>query len=101
MKEAAMQQAPTNLIAARLGASDPMAMTIEAAPTAPAQFPDVISVGDLDGTNGFTVTDSNPHEIFGLSAAAAGDVNGDGYGDIIIGTLYDKAYVVFGAASGF
>jgi hypothetical protein len=92
-----MQKAPANLIAAAVGASDPMA----AASAPPAQYPDVISVTDLDGSNGFTLTDSIGHEIFGFSASSAGDINGDGYDDLIVGTLYDKAYVVFGGAGGF
>ncbi len=50
----------------------------------------------------------NPGANFGLSADAAGDVNGDGYGDIVIGAPgYQKpdwsrgaAYVFHGSAAG-
>jgi uncharacterized repeat protein (TIGR01451 family) len=43
--------------------------------------------------------------LFGVSAGTAGDVNGDGYSDIIIGADYwdtgmGQAYVYYGSASG-
>ncbi|PLS21305.1 calcium-binding protein [Neptunicoccus cionae] len=59
----------------------------------------------LDGTHGFVVSDSEDGSKFGYSVSAAGDVNGDGIDDIIIGTPYSdegsffnvgKSYVVFG-----
>ncbi len=48
------------------------------------------------------------NDYFGLGVAAAGDVNNDGYGDVIIGaygkeiagTLQGKAYVYHGSSSG-
>jgi len=68
----------------------------------------------LDGSNGFTITGASFHDLAGYSVASAGDVNGDGFDDLIIGTaaqfgaLIDTsgmgvstAYVVFGKASGF
>jgi hypothetical protein len=104
-QEAAMQQTHWNLLAPRLGESDPVRHADAAdavdAPTPPAQFPDVISVSDLDGDNGFKLTKPGGSELLGFSAASAGDINGDGYDDLIIGTLYDAAYVVFGSAGGF
>jgi hypothetical protein len=39
--------------------------------------------------------------VFGYSVASAGDVNGDGYGDVIVGTrTSNKAYIIQGSASG-
>ena len=47
-------------------------------------------------------------DYFGYSVAGAGDVNGDGYDDVIVGAIYNddggnnagKAYVYYGSASG-
>lgn len=64
-------------------------------------FPSVFDVALLDGTNGFAVNFAE------IDVSGAGDVNGDGFDDIIIGhsqeftTLAGRAYVVFGAAGGF
>lgn len=57
------------------------------------------------GTRGFRIDGLNAADTTGCSVAAAGDVNGDGYGDIVIGAygsmvggVYSvgRAYVVFG-----
>jgi len=62
-------------------------------------FPSVFDVNTLDGTNGFAVNFAE------IDVSGAGDVNGDGFDDIIIGhsqgSLLGAAYVVFGAADGF
>jgi hypothetical protein len=70
-----------------------------------------VSLADLDGTNGFRLDVSiGFFAQSGSSVAGAGDVNGDGFGDIIIGApiaspdgvfLAGESYVVFGKASGF
>jgi len=64
-------------------------------------FPSVFKLADLDGDNGFTIGSSSIHSI-----ASAGDVNGDGFDDIIVGLPYTDhgqgtAYVVFGTDQGF
>ena len=76
----------------------------------------LVQTDDLDGSNGFTVTSgSSPRDIgdLGESVSNAGDINGDGFADIILGgtsepslalgRLYSEGagLVVFGKAAGF
>src|SRR5262249_37624631 len=42
----------------------------------------------LDGTNGFIIEGINASDLSGSSVSSAGDVNGDGFDDIIIGAHY-------------
>src|SRR5262249_26275123 len=64
-----------------------------------AGFPAALLDSDLDGTNGFRL-DGTGGEGAGHSVAAAGDVNGDGLGDILVGAN-GAAYVVFGKKTAF
>lgn len=70
-------------------------------------FPQFINLTSLNGTNGFTINGVDAFDRFGISVSFAGDVNGDGIDDLIIGA--DRAdvngqsdagasYVVFGGA---
>ena len=43
------------------------------------------SLANLDGTNGFRLDGEAPYDFSGNSVASAGDVNGDGFDDLIIG----------------
>ena len=55
------------------------------------------NLSSLDGTNGFRLIGGvSPIDFWGVSVSDAGDINGDGYDDLITGS-----YVVFGKASGF
>lgn len=59
-----------------------------------------INLSSLDGTNGFHL------DAGGGMVSNAGDINGDGFDDVIIDTnsyssYGDAGYVVFGKASGF
>jgi Ca2+-binding RTX toxin-like protein len=67
----------------------------------------VLEDQDLDGTNGFRLTGEGDYAWTGVAVAGAGDVNGDGYDDVIVGagradvgakTDAGSAYVVFGRA---
>ncbi len=61
-------------------------------------------VGQSGGPAGFQLTGSSSFAQTGVSVSSAGDVNGDGIGDLIVGASYDDAsgttagaaYVVFG-----
>lgn len=64
----------------------------------------------LDGTNGFAIPGLNARDDLGVSVSDAGDINNDGFADIIVGayradpggkTDAGTSYVVFGQASGF
>jgi len=68
-----------------------------------------IDLATLDGTNGFTLIGVDAYDYSGASVSSAGDVNGDGFADLIVGAIFaesaggaDKegeSYVVFGKAS--
>ena len=73
------------------------------------QYPAKIELSSLDGSNGFKLSGEAGSDNAGCSVASAGDVNGDGFADVIVGArLADPnggdsgaSYVVFGKASGF
>ncbi len=67
-----------------------------------------IDLSSLDGSNGFRLDGEKVRSFSGLSVSGAGDVNGDGFGDVIIGApgiaandFSGYSYVVFGRATGF
>ena len=67
------------------------------------QFPEIIKLGDLNGQNGFKLDGENGGDDSGVSVNAAGDINGDGYADLVIGASgypngsgQGRSYVVFG-----
>lgn len=67
-----------------------------------------INVSQLNGSNGFSIEANNFFDAFGLGwyVSSAGDVNGDGFDDLLIGagvegSITSKCYVVFGAADAW
>ena len=68
-----------------------------------------LDLSSLDGTNGFKLSGAAADDYSGISVASAGDVNGDGFADLIVGAYgpirtaahSGASYVVFGKASGF
>ena len=65
-----------------------------------------INLATLTGSNGFALTGQTAMDYAGGSVASAGDVNGDGFDDLIVGapgadSLAGQSYVVFGQARGF
>jgi hypothetical protein len=68
-----------------------------------AQFPANIDLSSLDGSNGFTLNGVSSIDDSGWPVASAGDVNGDGFADLIVGapSAYKRkgaSYIVFGRA---
>ena len=63
----------------------------------------VFNLSNLDGSNGFRLDGVSLGDSSGTSVSNAGDVNGDGFADVIIGNDGRPwaDYVVFGQASGF
>ncbi|MHC5673481.1 integrin alpha, partial [Nostoc sp.] len=69
----------------------------------------VFNLSNLNGTNGFVINGINAYEFSGSSVSSAGDINGDGIADLIIGApnaspngdFSGQSYVVFGNKSGF
>jgi Ca2+-binding RTX toxin-like protein len=65
------------------------------------EFPANLELTDLDGTNGFALNGINKYDFSGISVSGAGDINGDGFDDLIIGAYSNQSYVVFGSSEGF
>ena len=69
----------------------------------------VLDLSVLTPSDGFIIQGDSGLDQAGASVSAAGDVNGDGFGDLIVGAIEGdegganagEAYVVFGKASGF
>lgn len=72
-------------------------------------FSTSIELSSLDGDNGFVLRGNGYYASSGRSVSTAGDVNGDGYDDIIVGAPSfvgqpfnaGRGYVVFGSSDGF
>ncbi|MEZ5827674.1 MAG: hypothetical protein R3D01_04500 [Hyphomicrobiales bacterium] len=73
------------------------------------QYPAAIDLGALTGSAGanpgFRLDGIDAGDLSGQSVASAGDVNGDGFDDLIVGAALaggaGETYVVFGQESGF
>ena len=65
-------------------------------------FGSAFNLSSIDGTNGFRLNGFEQFRNSGSSVAGAGDINGDGFDDLLVGNRFaSESYVVFGSASGF
>ena len=67
-----------------------------------------VDLADLDPADGFSIQGEAAGDRLGLQVVGAGDVNADGYGDLILGAFSDSngedagaAYLIFGKETGF
>ena len=76
--------------------------------SASADFAPSFELSSLHGTNGFTLNGATAGDRSGASVSVAGDINGDGIDDLIIGAPHattvaayaGKSYLVFGSDQG-
>jgi hypothetical protein len=72
-------------------------------------FPATVELNNLNGSNGFKFNGNGAFHQVGTSVSEAGDVNGDGLADIIIGAVgagpngfySGQSYVIFGSQNAF
>lgn len=77
-------------------------------PTAWADFPAELELSFLNGTNGFVINGINASDETGTSVSWAGDVNGDGKDDLVVGApdattggaFAGASYLLFGSDQG-
>jgi hypothetical protein len=64
-----------------------------------------LALADLDGSDGFRLDGIDTYDYSGFSVSGAGDINGDGFADLVVGAYYagsnGESYVVFGKDAGF
>ena len=78
--------------------------------SASSDFNAIVPLSELDGSDGFRIEGESERDYSGQSVSSAGDINGDGYEDIIIGAssadsngnrISGSSYIVFGKEDGF
>ncbi len=99
--------APLRLVSTTQAAPLPPAVAARQAPALFARtsnFPASIQLGALNGSDGTRLDGAATYDRAGRAVSEAGDVNGDGFADLIVGAPYadtngsnaGAAYVLFG-----
>ena len=88
--------------------SFPATPDLSGAPAAVFELSSLLAANGGDGTEGFVINGINTDDSSGISVSSAGDINGDGFDDILIGAFSadpngisgaGESYVIFGRAS--
>ena len=79
------RQRPARRLARRHRHADRSSFKFSDVTVASAQFPANIDLSSLDGSTGFKLSGAAADDQSGCSVASAGDVNGDGFADLIVG----------------
>ncbi len=73
-------------------------------------FSATLNVSTLNGTNGFALNGAANNDEAGIAVAGVGDVDGDGFDDLLVGAFFadpdgatdaGSTYLVYGKAGGF
>ena len=97
----------TNTVSDSNGSTDTatVTVTINGVNDLPKTFDPSLNLVDLDGSNGFVINGIDKDDRSGYSVSGAGDINGDGIDDLIIGARgaypAGESYIVFGSLEGF
>ena len=67
------------------------AAALIALPAVVQAFPSEFNLSDLDGANGFVLNGVDAGDFSGRSVSGAGDINGDGVDDLIIGAYNGRS----------
>jgi len=62
---------------------------------------DLTTIASGTGADGFVVLGEDAGDAAGFAISSAGDVNGDGFADLLIGTEIGNSYVLFGKSTDF
>ncbi len=77
---------------------DELTVIVNAAGTPAPGQPALFELSSLNGDNGFVLNGISRDDYSGFSVNSAGDLNGDGIDDFVIGSKVDETYVVFGGS---
>jgi Ca2+-binding RTX toxin-like protein len=94
----------------KAGLSASNTFQVDVTDTGPSEIHE-FQLSKLDGTNGFTLQSNEEQDVLGMAVGSAGDINGDGFNDFIVGASHEnvsagtvdigRSFVVFGLEDGF